>query len=247
MMDATFDFVGKDNDGLGYGFDRSTNLWVHGRDILHDIFGNKSLHEEFKINFCNEIFEFLHQHGGIGIDVAFTSGNNSFGADLEFTREIEFEKHFVLEDLKSFVGSVVEEDSSNVKNSLLSLSGGRAVLQGGRVIDEGKTGRQQGAPGRQSTLKGLEVFWVKYGGGNSDLVEGSLCRAARDSARRHNGFPSDILLVVVNDICVLASTERTASCDGTIHVWNSQSGKNISVTTEHAENYRQYGSSLIFV
>ncbi|GJY31366.1 protein GFS12 isoform X1 [Tanacetum coccineum] len=52
---------------------------------------------------------------------------------------------------------------------------------------------------------------------------------------------------VVNDICVLASTERTASCDGTIHVWNSQSGKNISVITEHAENSRQYGSSLTSV
>ncbi|GKG11108.1 hypothetical protein Tco_0342508, partial [Tanacetum coccineum] len=35
----------KDNDGLGYGLDRSTNLWVHGRDILHDIFRHNSLHE----------------------------------------------------------------------------------------------------------------------------------------------------------------------------------------------------------
>ncbi|GJU68243.1 protein GFS12 isoform X1 [Tanacetum coccineum] len=52
---------------------------------------------------------------------------------------------------------------------------------------------------------------------------------------------------VLNDICVQASTERTASCDGTIHVWNSQSGKNISVITEHAENSRQYRSSLTFV
>nr|GEY34455.1 hypothetical protein [Tanacetum cinerariifolium] len=45
------------------------------------------------------------------IHVAFNGGNNSFGADLEFTQEIKFEKDFVLEDLKSFFGSVVEEDS----------------------------------------------------------------------------------------------------------------------------------------
>ncbi|GKE53714.1 hypothetical protein Tco_1488870 [Tanacetum coccineum] len=117
-MDVSYGFVGKDNDGLGYGLDRSTNLWVHGRDILHDIFGHNSLHEEFEIDFGSESFEFIHQHGVIGIDVASTGGNNGFGADLEFTRKIEFEKDFVLEDLKSFVGSVVEEDSSGVKNSL---------------------------------------------------------------------------------------------------------------------------------
>ncbi|GKC02870.1 hypothetical protein Tco_0994480 [Tanacetum coccineum] len=117
-MDVAFGFVGKDNDGLGYGLDRSTNLWVHSRDILRDIFGHNSLHEEFKIDFCNEIFEFLHQHGVIGIDVASTGRNNGFRDDLEFSREIKFEKDFVLEDLESFVGSVVEEDSSGVKNSL---------------------------------------------------------------------------------------------------------------------------------
>ncbi|GKD37401.1 reverse transcriptase, partial [Tanacetum coccineum] len=36
--------VGKDIEGLGY-VDRSTNLWVHGRDILRDIFGHNLLHE----------------------------------------------------------------------------------------------------------------------------------------------------------------------------------------------------------
>ncbi|GJV16043.1 hypothetical protein Tco_1361366 [Tanacetum coccineum] len=105
---------------VSYGLDRSTNLWVHGRDILHDIFGHNLLHKEFGIDFCNEIFKFLHTHGVIGMDVASTGGNNGFGADLEFTQKIEFEKDFVLKDLKSFVGSVVEEDSSAVKNSLLA-------------------------------------------------------------------------------------------------------------------------------
>ncbi|GKE13632.1 hypothetical protein Tco_1417183 [Tanacetum coccineum] len=107
---------------VSYGLDKSTNLWVHGRDILRDIFGHNSLHEfhtsEFRIDFCSESFEFFYQHGVIGIDVASTSGNNGFGADLEFTQKIEFEKDFVLEDLKSFVGGVVEEDSSGVKYSL---------------------------------------------------------------------------------------------------------------------------------
>ncbi|XP_071701722.1 protein GFS12 isoform X2 [Rutidosis leptorrhynchoides] len=41
---------------------------------------------------------------------------------------------------------------------------------------------------------------------------------------------------VVNDICVLASTERIASCDGTIHVWNSQTGKSVSVIAENSGN-----------
>ncbi|GJT36257.1 hypothetical protein Tco_0926676 [Tanacetum coccineum] len=117
----------KDNDVLGYGLDRSTNLWLHGCDILRDIFGHNLLHEEFGINFCNEIFEFLHQHGVIGIDVASTGRNYGFGADLEFTREIEFEKDFVLEDLKSFVGSIVEEYSSHVKNSLPAEQSCRAA------------------------------------------------------------------------------------------------------------------------
>nr|GFB46241.1 hypothetical protein [Tanacetum cinerariifolium] len=44
--------------------------------------------------------------------------NNGFRADLEFTQEIEFENDFVLEDLKRFVWSIVEEYSSDVKNSL---------------------------------------------------------------------------------------------------------------------------------
>ncbi|GJU18457.1 hypothetical protein Tco_1146423 [Tanacetum coccineum] len=56
----------------------------------------------------------------IGIEVASTGRNNGPGADLEFTREIEFEKDVVLKDLKSLVGSVVEEDSSGVKNSLIN-------------------------------------------------------------------------------------------------------------------------------
>ncbi|GKA29829.1 protein GFS12 isoform X1 [Tanacetum coccineum] len=89
---------------------------------------------------------------------------------------------------------------------------------------------------------------------NVHLLQLELVHDLRDLSR--NGIYHELLLhldmmamksQVVNDICVLSSTERTASCDGTIHVWNTQSGKNISVTTEHAENYRQYGSSLIFV
>nr|GEV51141.1 hypothetical protein [Tanacetum cinerariifolium] len=105
-MNVTFDSVGKDNEGLGL----IMNLWVHGRDILRDIFGHNLLYERD--------LKFLHQHGVIGIDVVSTGGNTGFRADLEFTQEIKFEKDFVLGDLKSFVGSVVEEDSSGIKNSL---------------------------------------------------------------------------------------------------------------------------------
>ncbi|XWS08435.1 hypothetical protein CRYUN_Cryun40dG0002300 [Craigia yunnanensis] len=37
---------------------------------------------------------------------------------------------------------------------------------------------------------------------------------------------------VVNDICILSLSGRMTSCDGTIHVWNSQTGKLISVFSE---------------
>lgn len=39
---------------------------------------------------------------------------------------------------------------------------------------------------------------------------------------------------VVNDICVLSSSGRVASCDGTIHVWNSKTGKLLSVFAEQS-------------
>ncbi|KAL9233058.1 hypothetical protein vseg_008099 [Gypsophila vaccaria] len=41
---------------------------------------------------------------------------------------------------------------------------------------------------------------------------------------------------VVNDLCILPSKGRVASCDGTIHVWNSQTGKAISVISESVAN-----------
>ncbi|XP_039020629.1 protein GFS12-like isoform X1 [Hibiscus syriacus] len=37
---------------------------------------------------------------------------------------------------------------------------------------------------------------------------------------------------VVNDICILSMSGRIASCDGTVHVWDSQSGKLITVFSE---------------
>ncbi|KAL3829307.1 hypothetical protein ACJIZ3_018109 [Penstemon smallii] len=39
---------------------------------------------------------------------------------------------------------------------------------------------------------------------------------------------------VVNDLCVLATSGRVASCDGTLHVWNGQTGKLISVFCENS-------------
>jgi len=44
---------------------------------------------------------------------------------------------------------------------------------------------------------------------------------------------------VVNDICILPLSERVASCDGTIHVWNSQTGKAISVIAESSADLVQ--------
>ncbi|CAM8986013.1 unnamed protein product [Rhodiola kirilowii] len=49
---------------------------------------------------------------------------------------------------------------------------------------------------------------------------------------------------VVNDIRVLSSTGRVASCDGTIHVWNSQIGKLITVFAEPSVESAHFPSPL---
>lgn len=48
---------------------------------------------------------------------------------------------------------------------------------------------------------------------------------------------------VVNDICVLSTSGRIASCDGTVHVWNSQTGKLISAYSEPSTNFPRHHSS----
>lgn len=48
----------------------------------------------------------------------------------------------------------------------------------------------------------------------------------------------------MNDICLVASTERVASCDGTVHVWNGQTGKLISVFAEFSTSSVQHTSPL---
>lgn len=47
---------------------------------------------------------------------------------------------------------------------------------------------------------------------------------------------------VVNDICLLTSSGRMASCDGTVHIWNSQNGKLISLFAECSANSEQHAS-----
>ncbi|GAY35570.1 hypothetical protein CUMW_017090 [Citrus unshiu] len=47
---------------------------------------------------------------------------------------------------------------------------------------------------------------------------------------------------VVNDICVLSSSGRIASCDGTLHVWNSQTGKLLSIFAEQSMDSLHGGS-----
>nr|GEU42458.1 hypothetical protein [Tanacetum cinerariifolium] len=69
VMDRAFYFVGKDNDSLGFGLDKSTNVWNFGRDILRDILGHNSLPWDHP---SDEIFKFLHRNGVIRIDVAST-------------------------------------------------------------------------------------------------------------------------------------------------------------------------------
>ncbi|KAH7517721.1 hypothetical protein FEM48_Zijuj09G0094300 [Ziziphus jujuba var. spinosa] len=49
---------------------------------------------------------------------------------------------------------------------------------------------------------------------------------------------------VVNDVCVLSSTGRVASCDGTIHVWNSRTGKLLSLFTEPSMDPSYHASPL---
>ncbi|KAL9139902.1 hypothetical protein ABFS82_14G001000 [Erythranthe guttata] len=45
---------------------------------------------------------------------------------------------------------------------------------------------------------------------------------------------------VVNDIFVMASTGRVASCDGTVHIWNGQTGKQISVFSESSSTSTRF-------
>ncbi|CAN8244047.1 unnamed protein product [Cochlearia groenlandica] len=47
---------------------------------------------------------------------------------------------------------------------------------------------------------------------------------------------------VVNDISILSTTGKIASCDGTIHVWNSQTGKLISLFSESPTDHEQASS-----
>ncbi|KAK6913623.1 BEACH domain [Dillenia turbinata] len=47
---------------------------------------------------------------------------------------------------------------------------------------------------------------------------------------------------VVNDICVLSSSGRIASCDGTLHVWNSHTGKLISAFAEPSVHSAHHAS-----
>ncbi|KAH0860523.1 hypothetical protein HID58_088784, partial [Brassica napus] len=49
---------------------------------------------------------------------------------------------------------------------------------------------------------------------------------------------------VVNDISILSSTGKIASCDGTIHVWNSQTGKLIYLFSESPADQDQASSYL---
>ncbi|RVX21963.1 Protein GFS12 [Vitis vinifera] len=49
---------------------------------------------------------------------------------------------------------------------------------------------------------------------------------------------------VVNDICILSSSGRVASCDGTIHIWNSQTGKLIKVFSEPSADSLHLASPL---
>ncbi|KAE8731018.1 S-adenosylmethionine synthase family protein [Hibiscus syriacus] len=51
---------------------------------------------------------------------------------------------------------------------------------------------------------------------------------------------------VVNDICVLSMSGRIASCDGTVHVWDSQTGKLISVFSEPSMDSLHLVSSLSY-
>ncbi|GAB4859035.1 hypothetical protein Ancab_010503 [Ancistrocladus abbreviatus] len=48
----------------------------------------------------------------------------------------------------------------------------------------------------------------------------------------------------VNDICVLPSSGRVASCDGTVHVWNGQTGKLISIIAESSVPWAHNTSPL---
>ncbi|KAG0487736.1 hypothetical protein HPP92_009831 [Vanilla planifolia] len=52
---------------------------------------------------------------------------------------------------------------------------------------------------------------------------------------------------VVNSICVLSVNGRIASSDGTIHIWNGQSGKLVATYAESSVNFPQHSSTSLKV
>lgn len=49
----------------------------------------------------------------------------------------------------------------------------------------------------------------------------------------------------MNDITILSMSERIASCDGTIHVWSSLTGKLITAFAESSTITSQHSSTLL--
>jgi len=49
---------------------------------------------------------------------------------------------------------------------------------------------------------------------------------------------------VVNSICILSITGRVASCDGTIHIWNGQTGKLIAAHAESSTTFPLQTASI---
>ncbi|XP_040378443.1 protein GFS12 isoform X2 [Oryza brachyantha] len=49
---------------------------------------------------------------------------------------------------------------------------------------------------------------------------------------------------VVNSVCILSITGKVASCDGTIHIWNAQTGKLIAVHTESSIGFPQQTATI---
>lgn len=97
-------------------------------------------------------------------------------------------------------------------------------------------------PGALRAVAVEEDECTVFSAGTGQRMRGIVCKWRLSTLNCMTGYLGHE--EVVNDICLLPGYGRVASCDGTVHVWNSQTGKRISIFSEPSETTPSMGSSI---
>ncbi|KAG8052177.1 hypothetical protein GUJ93_ZPchr0001g31495 [Zizania palustris] len=97
-------------------------------------------------------------------------------------------------------------------------------------------------PGALRSLAVHEDECIIFTGGVGPGFKGSIQRWELPSMSCTSGYYGHE--EVVNSICILSITGKVASCDGTIHIWNAQTGKLVAVHTESSVSFPQQTASI---